>query len=261
MNRDEASRPALVDAKGSRIGYAAIGIITNMLERHHATESKLGQIGYLFPADYKLVLDRLKSTETNYRILSIHYGIEGRVRTDATQIAEWRRQAALQNGIDLIIGHHAHVVRGVEVANKSVIFYGLGNFLHHGTANITGNAICRNYGLMAKVYLRKMPDGHLETKAIVAIPVTDTHMRPRRFNPKAGAAHIHALNYLGSLLDNAADGAVGVRFTPQEDGSGLYCFPDAGAAKDRIAKLCEHYTPAPPIPAALRGQIEGSCAG
>ena len=63
---------------------------------------------------------------------------------------------------------------------SSLIFYGLGNFLHHGTADITGKGICRDYGLMARVHLKHGADGKLELRAVEAIPVTDTHFRPRR---------------------------------------------------------------------------------
>ena len=62
----------------------------------------------------------------------------------------------MRDGIDLIVGHHAHVVRGVEMTpNGSLIFYGLGNFLHLGTANMTSSGICRDYGLLARVHLRR----------------------------------------------------------------------------------------------------------
>ena len=155
MNREEASRPVRVNVRGSEIAFAAIGIVTNNLERHRAGPDKPGQIAYRFKEDFAEVLKRLAATPAQYRILSIHYGVEGRVRTDETQIAEWRGEAAQKAGIDLIVGHHAHVVRGVELAGRSLIFYGLGNFLHHGTADMTGKGICRDYGLMARVHLKR----------------------------------------------------------------------------------------------------------
>jgi poly-gamma-glutamate synthesis protein (capsule biosynthesis protein) len=258
MNREEASRPVRVNVRGSEIAFAAIGIVTNNLERHRAGPDKPGQIAYRFKEDFAEELKRLAATPAQYRILSIHYGVEGQVRTDATQIAEWRGEAAQKAGIDLIVGHHAHVVRGVELAGRSLIFYGLGNFLHHGTADITGKGICRDYGLMARVHLRRGKDGHLDLRALEAIPVTDTHFRPRRIPGENGAAHIHALNYLASALDG--EGARGLRFTPQRDGSGLYCV--AGANKDggRIGALCKGYAPPPPIPDELRTPIAASCA-
>jgi hypothetical protein len=89
--------------------------------------------------------------------------------------------------------------------------------------------------------------------------VTDTHRKTRRLTGAAGIAHVHALNYLASTLDSPS-GARGLRFSPQEDGSGLYCVPGADAIPGKIGALCKNYKAPPAIPEALRGQIAGSCA-
>ena len=259
MNRDEASRPEKVKVKNSDIAFASIGIVTNNLERHRAGPAKPGQIAYRFDDDFAEIRKRLTATPADYRILSIHYGVEGQVRTDARQVSDWRRKAAQRDGIDLIVGHHAHVTRGVEIAGNSLIFYGLGNFLHHGTANMTQKGICRDYGLMARVHLREASGGGLLLRAVEAIPITDTHYRPRRLTGRKGAARIHVLNFLASTLDSAKDGTHGVRFTPQADGSGLYCLPGAAKEGGRIGALCQRHMPAPPIPSSLRGAIAASC--
>jgi poly-gamma-glutamate capsule biosynthesis protein CapA/YwtB (metallophosphatase superfamily) len=260
MNREEASRPRRVNVKGSEIAFASIGIATNNLARHRAGANKPGQIAYRFDDDFAEIRKRLTAAPADYRILSIHYGLEGRVRTDAKQIAEWRRQAALKDGIDLIVGHHAHVVRGVELAGNSLIFYGLGNFLHHGTANITAKGICRDYGLMARVHLKKAADGKLRVRAVEAVPVTDTHYRTRRLTGDKGRARIHALNYLAATLDDNASGARGMRFTPRADGSGLYCVEGAKNDGGTIGTLCRDYRAAPPIASSLRSRIARSCS-
>lgn len=259
MNRDEASRPEKVKVKNSDIAFASIGIVTNNLERHRAGPAKPGQIAYRFDDDFAEIRKRLTATPADYRILSIHYGVEGQVRTDARQVSDWRRKAAQRDGIDLIVGHHAHVTRGVEIAGNSLIFYGLGNFLHHGTANMTQKGICRDYGLMARVHLREASGGGLLLRAVEAIPITDTHYRPRRLTGRKGVARIHVLNFLASTLDSAKDGTYGVRFTPQADGSGLYCLPGAAKEGGRIGALCQRHMPAPPIPSSLRGAIAASC--
>jgi len=259
MNRDEASRPEKVKVKNSDIAFASIGIVTNNLERHRAGPAKPGQIAYRFDDDFAEIRKRLTATPADYRILSIHYGVEGQVRTDARQVSDWRRKAAQRDGIDLIVGHHAHVTRGVEIAGNSLIFYGLGNFLHHGTANMTQKGICRDYGLMARVHLREASGGGLLLRAVEAIPITDTHYRPRRLTGRKGVARIHVLNFLASTLDSAKDGTYGVRFTPQADGSGLYCLPGAAKEGGRIGALCQRHMPAPPIPSSLRRAIAASC--
>lgn len=260
MNRDEASEPQIVNAKGSKVAFAAIGIVTNNLARHRAGEKKPGQIAYRFDSDFELSTKRLAETPGDYHMLSIHYGVEGRVRADARQIKEWRRVAAQQKGIDLIVGHHAHVVRAVERAGDSVIFYGLGNFLHHGTANMGGKGICKDFGLMARVHLLRGKDGKLRTRAVEAIPVTKMHIRTERLPPNRSRDRIHALNYLASLLPSDSNGATGIRFTPQKNGTGLYCFEGAANDAGSIGALCHGWKAPPAVPARLRGQISRSCA-
>jgi poly-gamma-glutamate capsule biosynthesis protein CapA/YwtB (metallophosphatase superfamily) len=257
MNREQAGRPQRVTVKGSDIAFAATGIVTNNLERHRAGPNKPGQIAYRFDDDFAEVRGRLVAAPAQYRILSIHYGEEGHVRADAKQFADYRGLAAQKDGIDLIVGHHAHVVRGVEIAGHSLIFYGLGNFLHPGTADMTGKGLCRDYGLMARVHLKKGADGQLTLRAVEAIPVTDTHFRPRRLTGDAGAARVHALNYLDA---NLGEGSSGVAFTPQADGTGLYCLPGAEKDGGTIGALCKAYKPAPPTPDSLRGAIANSCS-
>lgn len=259
-NRFEASEPALLNVKGAVIGFSAIGIVTNNLASHRAGEEKPGQIAYRSDDDFYLVTDRMRDDDADYKILSVHYGIEGQVRADWVQTTQWRQEA--DDGIDLIVGHHAHVVRGVEMTPKGgLIFYGLGNFMHHGTANITDNPVCLSYGLFARVHVAKGVDGKWHTRAVEAIPVTGTHISPRRYaSPAASHARIHALNYLGGTLDNAHVGARGMRFTPQPDGSGLFCVEGADGDSGRIGKLCSGWRPAPPIPNHLRGSIASSCA-
>lgn len=257
MTSEEASRPKRVAVKGSEIAFAATGIVTNNLERHRAGPDKPGQNAYRFDDDYAEVRRRLVAAPADYRILSIHYGEEGRVRADAKQFADYRETAAKKDGVDLVVGHHAHVVRGVEIAGKSLIFYGLGNFLHQGTADITGKGICRDWGLMARVHLKKQSDGRLALRAVEAIPVTDTHFRPRPLTGEAGAERIHALNYLDA---NLGEGSDGVAFTPQPDGTGLYCLPGADKDGGSIGALCKGYRPAPPMPDDLASSIASSCS-
>ena len=61
----------------------------------------------------------------------------------------------------MVIGHHAHVVRGVEMHKGKVIFYGLGNFLIRGARDMRSQAklrVVRDYGLLGRVHF-KLVDG------------------------------------------------------------------------------------------------------
>jgi len=257
-NFEEATRPGCLEVNKTKLAFGATGIVTGQREEHRAGDDKTGQASYRNPKDFELVVNRLVELPADYRILSIHYGLEGRVVPDQRQLKEWRGFAAREKGIDLIVGHHPHVAQGVERAGNSLIFYGLGNFLHPGTAEMTRFGVCRDYGLMAKVHLAKL-EGDWKVEAIEAIPLTKTHMRPERFPVQQSVTRIYALNHLGAQLGDGIT-SEGVRFTPRKDGSGLYCTPGAEALGGRVGALCTGWQPAPAIPKKLSRQLASACA-
>jgi poly-gamma-glutamate capsule biosynthesis protein CapA/YwtB (metallophosphatase superfamily) len=254
---EEATKPACLDLDGMTIGFAATGIITGDNPQYRAAPNRPGQASYRDRPDFEAVVKQLTEMQADYRILSIHYGLEGRVVPDERQLADWRAFAAEEKGIDLILGHHPHVVQGVELNGKSLIFYGLGNFLHPGTAEMTRFGLCRDYGLMAKVYLARV-DGAWRVEAIEAIPLTNTQLKPERFAVPESEKRIYALNHLAAGLDDGKT-AKGVRFTPQADGSGRYCADDAANLGGKIASLCQGWQHAAEPEKALADRIADAC--
>jgi poly-gamma-glutamate synthesis protein (capsule biosynthesis protein) len=256
-NFEEAIRPGCLDLEGTRIALSAIGIMTSDQPQYRAGPNKPGQASYRDRPDFEAAVDKLAALPANYRILSIHYGLEGRVEPDERQLQDWRGFAAEQKNIDLIVGHHPHVALGVELNGKSLIFYGLGNFLHPGTAELTRFGMCRDYGVMAKVHLARI-DGAWRVEAIEAIPLTNTQMKPERFAAEEGTKRIYALNHLAAGLDDGKS-AKGVRFTPQADGSGLYCADGAAGLGETLATLCQGWQQAGEPDKPLATKIASAC--
>ncbi len=56
----------------------------------------------------------------------LHSGFEYTEEPGEAQVAA--AKAAIDAGADLVIGHHAHILQGIEYYNGGVIVYGLGNF-------------------------------------------------------------------------------------------------------------------------------------
>jgi hypothetical protein len=119
--------------------------------------------------------------------------------------------------------------------------------------------ICRDYGLMARLHLQKTESGRLVVRAVETIAVTDMHERPRRLSAASGRQHIYVLNHLAGQYDDARRGMKGVRFSPQADGTGLYCAPGAERLPGRIGDLCRarELPTAPSL--ALTRRIRGAC--
>ncbi|MBL4827112.1 MAG: CapA family protein [Spongiibacteraceae bacterium] len=75
-----------------------------------------------------LISDIKKAKEkADVVIMSIHWGIHFVPKV----IADYQREvayAAIDAGVDLILGHHAHILKGVETYRGKSIFYSLCNF-------------------------------------------------------------------------------------------------------------------------------------
>lgn len=63
----------------------------------------------------------------DFIIVSLHWGLEYEAPPHPHQIETAHR--LIDNGVDLIIGHHPHVIQGIEKYRGKYIFYSLGNFL------------------------------------------------------------------------------------------------------------------------------------
>jgi poly-gamma-glutamate capsule biosynthesis protein CapA/YwtB (metallophosphatase superfamily) len=74
----------------------------------------------------------------DYVIVSFHWGTEY-----TTQAASYQRalaHRAIDAGADLILGHHPHVIQGLEVYKDKLIAYSLGDFVFDHRPGITGQS-------------------------------------------------------------------------------------------------------------------------
>ena len=76
---------------------------------------------------------REEKKESDIVIVSMHWGEELRARATSTQ--EKYGRALLDAGADLVLGHHPHVVGGLEQYKGKYIVYSLGNFCFGGNSN------------------------------------------------------------------------------------------------------------------------------
>lgn len=66
-------------------------------------------------------------------IVSFHWGMERENYPTENQVN--LAHSAIDNGADLVLGHHPHVLEGIEVYNGKNIVYSLGNFCFGGNSN------------------------------------------------------------------------------------------------------------------------------
>lgn len=78
-------------------------------------------------------IDELRNAGVKIILIHFHWGIEREYVPNNTQknLAHY----AIDHGADLIIGHHPHVLQGIEEYNGKFIVYSLGNFMFGGNRN------------------------------------------------------------------------------------------------------------------------------
>ncbi|MDK2807741.1 MAG: hypothetical protein PWP24_474, partial [Clostridiales bacterium] len=84
-------------------------------------------------SEIKRQIKLCQEEETDLIIVSFHWGIEHTYQPEKKQqrIAHY----AIDLGADLILGHHPHVLQGVESYKDKMIVYSLGNFCFGGNTN------------------------------------------------------------------------------------------------------------------------------
>ncbi|OQP04292.1 capsular biosynthesis protein [Geobacillus sp. 46C-IIa] len=75
----------------------------------------------------------LRNQGADLILVHFHWGIERSYVPNGTQKALGR--FAIDSGADLVVGHHPHVVQGIEEYKGKFIVYSLGNFMFGGNKN------------------------------------------------------------------------------------------------------------------------------
>ena len=121
-NLAESHKMALYTIKGKKIaflGYSLTKPIEFLAGQLHPGTA---------PGYEKLVVADVANARrrADYVIVSFHWGKEGSGKVQSYQRNTAHK--AIEAGADVIIGHHPHVLQGVERYKNGIIFYSLGNF-------------------------------------------------------------------------------------------------------------------------------------
>ena len=130
-NIEEARKPAIIEKNGLKIAvisYTDMAEYTfkgNPMLSFAADENKSG----VAPRKYELIKEDIDAIreEVDILIVSLHWGVENSFNVTEEQI-EFAHQL-IDDGVDIILGHHPHRFQGVEIYNGKPIVYSLGNFI------------------------------------------------------------------------------------------------------------------------------------
>ncbi len=143
----EARRPAIVERKGVRVGFLGycsviphggeagankVGIAPLRVKTHYEPRGPHSPVRVLTmpdERDLQMILDDVAALRPRVDIVIpvFHWGVIWVPRV----IADYQvtvAHACIDTGADMILGHHAHVPKAIEVYKGKVIFYSLSNF-------------------------------------------------------------------------------------------------------------------------------------
>lgn len=226
---EAAYRPKVIEVKGVRIALSAVSFGSG------AFSPSAERPGMAYMRDYDFVLAALREVDADIKLLSIHYGVENDIGLGYGQ-ADLFRRAVEEAGVNLVIGHHPHVVRAVEArpADNAAIYYSLGNYLFIGGAAKDNKALGHDYGLMGKAFFR-MEGDEARLAALEAIPLKGVHSIPVNPPPARAAATVEHLN--GLSRRSVGDAAAFFALTDPEAPRGLACYGGPYGPKAR-ARCC-----------------------
>lgn len=122
MNVDEARTPVIVDRGGARVAFLAYSLTfpENFWAGENTPGTAFGHEDHLRAdvASAKLGADIV--------VVSFHWGREA-----TTELRDYQRNlahTAVDAGAVLVLGHHPHVLQGIERYKNGLILYSLGNF-------------------------------------------------------------------------------------------------------------------------------------
>ena len=181
-NIDSARSPVIVERKGLRVGFLGYMDSISTTNLYFAKARKAGPAvlnrGYLVEDIGKL------KAKCDFVVINIHWGVE-KSRTPLQRQIELAH-AAIDAGADLIIGHHPHVLQGIEVYRGKVIAYSLGNFLFGGSSRESYPTAL----LKVTIPVRAIDSARCEI-----VPIYVDHWQPRAFEGTGGTGVIDTIRH------------------------------------------------------------------
>jgi poly-gamma-glutamate capsule biosynthesis protein CapA/YwtB (metallophosphatase superfamily) len=128
-NLEESRREVVFKVKGNRIAFLAYTetwfMWTNNDRKWEAGDATPG----VMPASMEYLLEDINRVrkDVDLIIVSVHWGKE---YVDApTEFQYEFARTAIDAGANIVLGHHPHVLQGIEFYNDGIICYSLGNFI------------------------------------------------------------------------------------------------------------------------------------
>lgn len=180
---NEARHPVIFYIKGHRIAYFAYYGTHKHSDSHPAMIDSAGTAPRQLPI-IKEDIEKYRDS-VDFIIINFHWGIEKADYPEKDQIDF--AHSVIDYGADIIVGHHPHVLQGVELYKGKIIAYSLGNFIFGGNSRISYDT----------AVLKIEIDTSNKVKAAI-IPIEVNYWQPVYMNEAKGKLLIEKVEKLSS---------------------------------------------------------------
>ena len=207
----DAREPIIVDRNGTRVGFLAS---CSVLRKDHWAVDEVSRNGTLvhrpgcvplrahstceqfdfqpgtapvvftrcYPEDLEVILEDIKGLreQVDVVVVSCHWGVHFEPGIIATYQVE-AAHAAIDAGADLILGHHPHIIKGIDFYKNKPIIYGMPNLnLPTRSPDVAHGAPGETYDAQ-KSFITKIT---ITDKAISRIALIPCHLENTRLTPE-----------------------------------------------------------------------------
>jgi len=174
-----ARREALVTSNGVKIAFLAYSL--TFPPDFYAGDGRAGTAPGYRPY-YLEDIARARGV-ADYVVVSFHWGEEKSILPKSYQVTAAHR--AVDAGADLVLGHHPHVLQGIERYKNAVIFYSLGNFAFGSLSSSSDRSV------IARITL----DNGVKEVELIPLNVlnSEVHFQPRLLTGDKGREVIERL--------------------------------------------------------------------
>jgi len=126
LNKEEAFSLKIKQIKNTKIGFLAY---TNLGSKNWEAGEANSGLAWVNRNSIDEIKEYIKKTKEKVDILiiSLHAGEEYEENPNLFQVSF--AKSCIENGADLVVGHHPHVVQAIEKYKNGWIAYSLGNFI------------------------------------------------------------------------------------------------------------------------------------
>lgn len=123
MNLEEARRPVFIERRGQTLGFLAYSLTfpESFWAKRRVAGTAFGHASHV-RADVAAARE-----QADVVVVSFHWG-----RESTTELRDYQSalaHTAIDSGATVVLGHHPHILQGIERYKGGIIFYSLGNFV------------------------------------------------------------------------------------------------------------------------------------